>query len=142
MIAFIWSFLMHVLARRGGVLVLSALMAVAQTGPASSSAASQRKLLDQYCVTCHNQRLKTAGLTLDKLDSANVGEQPEAWEKVVRKLRTGMMPPSGLPRPAAADYAALTVSLENDLDRAAAAKPKLARPSAHRMNRTEWERDS
>jgi len=129
---------MRVLARCGGILLFSAFLVSAQTSPAPFSAASERKLLDQYCVTCHNQRLKTAGLTLDKLDPSNVSEHPEAWEKVVRKLRAGMMPPSGMPRPPAADYTALTVSLENDLDRAAAAKPKLARPSVHRMNRTEY----
>ena len=138
MIVFIWSLYMRVLARSGGILLLSSLFCSAQTAPAPLPAASERKLLDQYCVTCHNQRLKTAGLTLDKLDPSNVAAQPESWEKVVRKLRAGMMPPSGLPRPAAADYVALTVSLENDLDRAAAAKPKLARPSVHRMNRTEY----
>ncbi len=129
---------MRVLTRCGGILLLSSLLMSAQPAPAPIPAASERKLLDQYCVTCHNQRLKTANLTLDKLDPSNVAAQPESWEKVVRKLRAGMMPPSGLPRPAAADYAALTISLENDLDRAAAAKPKLARPSAHRMNRTEY----
>jgi Protein of unknown function (DUF1592)/Protein of unknown function (DUF1588)/Protein of unknown function (DUF1585)/Protein of unknown function (DUF1587)/Protein of unknown function (DUF1595)/Planctomycete cytochrome C len=138
MVVFFWSLFMRVLARCGGVLVLSSLLVSAQTAPAPIPAASERKLLDQYCVTCHNQRLKTAGLTLDQLDPSNVAAHPEAWEKVVRKLRAGMMPPSGLPRPAAADYAALTISLENDLDRAAAAKPKLARPSVHRMNRTEY----
>ena len=138
MIVFIWSLYMRVLARCGGILLLSSFFAAAQTAPAPLPTAAERKLLDQYCVTCHNQRLKTANLTLDKLDPANVAAQPEAWEKVVRKLRAGMMPPSGLPRPAAADYAALTVSLENELDRAAAAKPKLARPSVHRMNRTEY----
>jgi len=138
MIVFIWSLYMRVLTRCGGILLLSSLLSSAQTAPAPIPAAAERKLLDQYCVTCHNQRLKTAGLTLDKLDPSNVAAQPESWEKVVRKLRAGMMPPSGLPRPAAADYAALTVSLENDLDRAAAAKPKLAHPSVHRMNRTEY----
>src|ERR1700681_2976311 len=123
MIVFIWSLYMRVLTRCGGALLLSSLLLTAQTAPAPIPAASERKLLDQYCVTCHNQLLKTAGLTLDKLDPANVAAQPESWEKVVRKLRAGMMPPSGLPRPAAADYAALTISLENDLDRVAAAKP-------------------
>jgi len=98
----------------------------------------QRALLDKYCVTCHNQKLKTANLMLDKLDPARVGSDPEAWEKVVRKLRAGMMPPQGLPRPDPAAYEALTVALENELDRAAAAKPKLAAPAVHRVNRTEY----
>ena len=69
----------------------------AATVPAvlATSAASERALLDQYCVTCHNQRLKTAGLMLDQLDVAQIHDHAEVWEKVVRKLRAGMMPPSG-----------------------------------------------
>jgi cytochrome c551/c552 len=97
-----------------------------------------RAILDKYCVTCHNQKLKTGGLALDQSDPAHVSEQAETWEKVVRKLRAGMMPPQGLPRPDAATYEALTVSLENSLDKAAAGKPKLATPGVHRMNRTEY----
>src|SRR3954469_12621005 len=88
--------------------------------------APQRAILDQYCVTCHNQKLKTGGLTLDNLDPARPADHAETWEKVVRKLRAGMMPPLGAPRPAPAAYEALTTALENELDRAAAAKPKLA----------------
>jgi cytochrome c551/c552 len=107
-------------------------------GQAPSSLTSQRAILDQYCVTCHNQKLKTAGLMLDKLDLAQVGEHAEQWEKVVRKLRAGMMPPAGLPRPNAAAYEALTVALENELDRAAASHPHLPAPAIHRVNRTEY----
>jgi len=59
----------------------------------------QRALLDKYCVTCHNQAVKTAGLMLDKMDLDRVGENAEVWEKVVRKLRGGMMPPLGMPHP-------------------------------------------
>ena len=76
-------------------------------GQSGAPLLSQRAVLDQYCVTCHNQKLKTAGLMLDKLDLAQVGEHAEQWEKVVRKLRAGMMPPAGLPRPNAATYEAL-----------------------------------
>ena len=70
-----------------------------QTAPASASSASgpYRALLDQYCVTCHNDRAKTAGLMLDKMDLDHIGEGAETWEKVVRKLRGGMMPPHGPP---------------------------------------------
>jgi len=117
-----------------GIGFVLAAVAQGQTTPLSA----QRAVLDQYCVTCHNQKLKTAGLQLDKLDLAHVGDQAEAWEKVVRKLRAGMMPPSGLPRPAPAAYEALTVALENELDRAAATRPKLAAPGVHRVNRTEY----
>src|SRR6476661_8872793 len=69
--------------------------------PSSSTSASApyRALLDQYCVTCHNERAKTAGLMLDKMDVDLVGEGAETWEKVIRKLRGGMMPPQGRPRP-------------------------------------------
>ena len=121
--------------RWGGIAVFVAVMAQAQTAP---SPVSQRAVLYQYCVTCHNEKLKTAGLMLDKLDLAHIGEHAEEWEKVVRKLRAGMMPPSGLPRPDAATYESLTVSLENELDRAAAANPHLPAPGVHRLNRTEY----
>jgi hypothetical protein len=117
------------------IFLFAAAMAHAQT---ASPLGSQRAVLDQYCVTCHNQKLKTAGLMLDKLDLAQVGEHTEPWEKVVRKLRAGMMPPAGLPRPNAAAYEALTVALENELDRAAASHPHLPAPAIHRVNRTEY----
>ena len=67
-------------------------------GPAPD-AAKQRALIDQYCVTCHNARLKTANLLLDQLDLAHLGDHAEIGEKVVRKLRAGMMPPTGVRRP-------------------------------------------
>ncbi len=105
---------------------------------AAATDVSARAVLDQYCVTCHNQKLKTAGLILDTLDPSNVAENTEAWEKVVRKLRAGMMPPQGARRPDATTYEALTVSLENALDRAASLKPKLPVPGIHRLNRTEY----
>src|SRR6476620_4025440 len=103
-----------------------------------ASAQSPRALLDQYCVTCHNQKLKTAGLMLDQMNPAHVMENTEAWEKVVRKLRAGMMPPQGLPRPTPATYEALTTALETELDRAAADRPKVGIPGVHRLNRTEY----
>ena len=101
-------------------------------------AQSPRQVIDRYCLACHNQKLKTAGLALDTLDITHIGENSDAWEKVVRKLRAGMMPPQGMPRPDAATYEAVTVALETELDRAAAAKPRLAAPAARRMNRTEY----
>src|SRR6266849_3999933 len=116
---------------------VSGLMAYGQAAGASSSLSSQRAVLDQYCVTCHNQKLKTAGLMLDQLDLTHA-DNADTWEKVVRKLRAGMMPPAGMPRPNAAAYEALTVALENELDRAAAAKPHLVPASVHRANRTEY----
>ena len=99
----------------------------------------QRAVLDRYCVTCHNEKLKTADLNLSKMDVGNVGEGAPVWEKVVRKLRTGAMPPAGMPRPDHATYDSLATYLETALDRAAAAKPDPGRPtSIHRLNRTEY----
>ncbi len=115
-----------------GTIIFAGLSFGQNTNPAP------RPLIDQYCVTCHNQRAKTAGLMLDKMDPAHVAQDREAWEKVVRKLRAGMMPPQGMPRPNDATYEALTVALENELDRAAAQKPKLSTPGVHRLNRTEY----
>ena len=77
-------------------------------------------VLDKYCATCHNSRLKTAGLLLDTLDPARVGDHAEQWEKVVTKLRTGEMPPPGRPRPDAETYRAVASALEGALDAARA----------------------
>jgi len=100
--------------------------------------APEYALLNQYCVGCHNERTKTAGLMLDKLDLTHPGQDPEVWEKVVRKVRAGMMPPSGLPRPDRATLDAWTTKLEIELDRAAAAKPNPGSAGLHRLNRTEY----
>jgi mono/diheme cytochrome c family protein len=111
-----------------------------QDTPASSSAVSvsYRQTLDRYCVTCHNERLKTAGLALDTLDLAKIPDSAETWEKVVRKLRTGTMPPQPARRPDHATYEGLIAWLEADLDRAAAAIPNPGRPLLHRLNRAEY----
>src|SRR5206468_5789363 len=97
-----------------------------------------RALLDEYCVTCHNRRLKTAGLELDSLDLDRVRDHPQQWEKVVTKLRTGEMPPPGRPRPDAASYRAIVTALEGELDAAAAASPRPGRVPVHRLNRSEY----
>jgi cytochrome c551/c552 len=102
------------------------------------TAATDRALLNQYCVGCHNEKTKTAGLALDKLDLEHPGADPDAWEKVVRKLRAGMMPPSGLPRPDRTTLDAWTAKLEAALDRAAAANPNPGSTGLHRLNRTEY----
>jgi hypothetical protein len=99
---------------------------------------TNRALLNQYCLTCHNQKALVAGLTLDKLDLDKASEDAAAWEKVVHKLRTRAMPPPGRPRPDAPGYDALITYLETELDRAAAAKPNPGRPAIHRLNRTEY----
>src|SRR5215471_17599767 len=95
-------------------------------------------LLNQYCITCHNQRLKTAGLLLDSMDFEHVENDAAAWEKVVRKVRTGMMPPSGARRPDRTVLDAFAADLEGRLDRAAIPGASLDAPSLHRLNRTEY----
>ena len=100
--------------------------------------ADARAVLDKYCVTCHNQRLKTAGLMLDKPDISAVSSNPELWEKVIRRLTAGTMPPTGNPRPDKSQSAALLDTLESALDRAADAKPNPGRFILHRLNRTEY----
>ncbi len=107
-----------------------------QISPASGS--QQRVLLDKYCVTCHNQRVKTAGLSLDNMDLAKVPDGAETWEKVIRKVKGGMMPPVGMPHPEKAELDALASYLETTIDRAAAAKPNPGRTVLHRLNRAEY----
>src|SRR5262245_17284795 len=106
-----------------------------QAEPAGSS---QRAVLDKYCVTCHNARVKTGGLALDAVNPGNVGTDTEVWEKVVRKLRAGMMPPPGRPAPSADERRALVSSLETSLDRVAEAAVQPGRPLVHRLNRAEY----
>jgi cytochrome c5 len=108
------------------------------SSPAAAAPAAPRAVLDRYCVTCHNDRLKTAGLMLDKADVGHVGDGAEIWEKVVRKLRSHEMPPAGRPRPDAATYAATSAFFEKALDDAAAASPNPGRVAVHRLNRTEY----
>ncbi len=132
-------------ARIGAVLaaclVPFALWAGPQQGapPAGTDGpAHYQAFVGQYCVTCHNQRLKTAGLMLDSADLNRVPDNAEIWEKVIRKLRTGAMPPPGAPRPDAAASQGFAESLETVLDRAAVMHPNPGRPLLHRLNRAEY----
>ena len=108
------------------------------------SSGDHRATLDQYCVSCHNQVALTAGiapggLAFDMLDVETPGTNPEVWERVIDKVRTGMMPPAGMPRPDPDTYAALASWLESEIDRAAPANLNPGRISAvHRMNRMEY----
>src|SRR5689334_14150628 len=97
-----------------------------------------RAMLDKYCVTCHNERLKTAGLMLDKADVEQPGSDAQTWEKVLRKLRAREMPPPASPHPDASTYTAVSNQLEKMLDAAAAANPNPGRVAVHRLNRTEY----
>src|SRR5438105_2875091 len=96
---------------------------------------AHRALLDRYCATCHNERLRTANLALEgsQVDLDRVGRNADVWEKVLQKLRTGAMPPPGRPRPDQAASDALASWLETSLDAEAAAHPNPGRPTAHRL---------
>jgi hypothetical protein len=105
---------------------------------APSAAAPDGAFLKQYCATCHNDRVKAGGLAIDGLDLTAVDKHADTWEKVVRKLRTGMMPPAGAPKPALAAANAFTEALEGSLDRAAARRLDPGIPALHRLNRREY----
>jgi cytochrome c551/c552 len=103
-----------------------------------AKADAQKAVIDRYCVGCHSDKLKTGELSLETSDLANVAGHAEKWEKVVRKLRVGSMPPQGMPRPDKAVLDGLASYLETSIDRAAAAKPEPGRVSMHRLNRAEY----
>ena len=125
---------------------LAVVRAASPTQSAVSTPASARNALSQdqqavvtrYCVACHNERTRTAGLALDELDPTDIAAGAEVWEKVIRKVRVGMMPPQGMPRPDEASSLALVSGLEDALDREAAARPDPGRPLIHRLNRAEY----
>jgi hypothetical protein len=104
-----------------------------------SAVPPQKAVLDRYCLGCHNETAKTAGLALDSLGVERPGDHADAWEKVVRKLRGRMMPPAGRPRPDEAGYDSVITYLETALDRAAAGHPNPGRTDTfRRLNRTEY----
>jgi hypothetical protein len=123
----------------GGLVAVAILGASQVALPASASDATRhRATLDQYCVTCHNDRLKTSNLSLEHLDLATAGDHPDIWERVVRKLRAGVMPPPDVRRPPLTDYEALRDFLELELDRHAASRVSPGSVVLHRLNRTEY----
>ena len=109
----------------------------------SADSANLQPVINKYCVGCHNQRTTTSatvsGVLLDRADLSRVADDPAMWEKVIRKLRAGAMPPAGLPRPDAATRDALVSFLETTLDRRAVAQPNPGRHLPHRLNRAEYE---
>ena len=121
--------------------VLSAAPVLAKPSTSSSSASfsvGRKALVDDYCVTCHNDDMRLGNFSLETVDLAAPGSFAEPLEKVALKLRAGMMPPAGMPRPDAADLEAFIAGLESSIDADAAAKPNPGRPVLHRLNRTEY----
>ncbi len=131
----ILSLLVQVYGKTGGRQSQSAVAS-------SDQAAAQRAIINQYCSTCHSDKAKAAGMDsarkidFDRLDIAGVSRDAETWERVVRKLRAGMMPPSGIRRPDRETYKGLIAWLENELDRNAVTYTPP--PGLHRLNRTEY----
>ncbi len=127
-----------------GILMLGAstLQAVAQNpaaGGEQSGVTQHKAVVNRYCATCHNDRLRTGDLVLTQADMENPAADGAIWEKVVSKLRAKNMPPPGVPRPDDATYDSLATYLETELDRASEANPNPGRTvSAHRMNRAEY----
>ena len=111
---------------------------VAAPQAAGQTEAPSRALLDRYCVTCHNERLQTAGVMFDRVDINRADVHRELFEKVASKLRSGQMPPPGRPRPEPAAVNTFVTALEAELDRVGAMAPNPGRVAAHRLNRTEY----
>jgi mono/diheme cytochrome c family protein len=121
-------------------LISSASAGQQPAAPAGTPAPSApyKATIDQYCVTCHNQRTKTAGLALDALDLGKLPDHADIWEKAIMKLRGNLMPPPNAKQPDAAAKQSLVTWLETTLDQAAAAKPNPGSVSLHRLNRSEY----
>ncbi len=133
--------------RRGVVFAAALIVAWGSTGhgqqrpsPAAASPAdfSARAVVTRYCVTCHSDALKTGGVTLARLDVDHPSAGAETWERAIRKLRAGLMPPSGAPRPDRATLETLRHTIEASIDRDAVAHPNAGATSLHRLNRTEY----
>src|SRR5579864_5499912 len=117
-----------------------AFAAAAQTADKQAPAAGNpnQALVKRYCATCHNEKLRTAKLALDVLDLTHPEKDALIWERAIRKLRGGMMPPPGAPRPPAEAVNAFATYLEDSLDKAAAANPNPGSVRIHRLNRAEY----
>src|SRR6516225_3250476 len=131
----------------GSMAILSLVFAVhgtpaGQTQTPAPTAQAEKAIISQYCMTCHSDKARAAGvdsarkIDFDQLDVAHVEKDAKTWELIVRKLRAGMMPPSGMKRPDPATYKGLITWLENELDRNAIAYTPP--PGLHRLNRTEY----
>jgi mono/diheme cytochrome c family protein len=113
-------------------------LAAQQNSSAATPSVAPRETVDKYCAGCHNERTKSGGLALDHMDYSDVATQAGIWEKAIKKMRVGMMPPQGAPQPDPATRGQLVAWLEDSLDRSAAIKPNPGRPVLHRLNRAEY----
>ena len=128
-----------VLYRLTGLLILGGMLTLSAQQQQSGAASPQRALVNQYCVSCHSDKLKTGGLVLENLNVDNVAQNPEVWEKVLHKLNARYMPPPGVPKPDEKGYQSMVTYLETSLDKWAASKPNPGRTaSLRRLTRTEY----
>jgi cytochrome c5 len=132
-----------------GLGLITAIAALAQQRPAAQvatkppvqaagDAAPHQAMIDQYCIMCHSDALKTAGVVLEGVQVSHVGDNAALWERVLRKFGTGQMPPPGMPRPDAATSAQFTSWLESQLNTNAVTHPNPGAPAIHRLNRLEY----
>src|SRR5438876_7807152 len=112
--------------------------ATPQAPPPATQGAPVGAVVKQYCVTCHNARAKTAGLSLENVDTSDIPANTEIWERVVRKMQRRAMPPEGARRPDDATYTGVLQWIETELDRGAALHPYPGQPLPHRLNRAEY----
>ena len=110
----------------------------AASSVSSATSSSDAAVVKTYCATCHNDRTRSGELSLEHADLADIAPRADVWEKVIRKVRAGMMPPAGMPRPDAATLEAFVSHLETTIDRTAAAHPRPGRTALHRLNRAEY----
>jgi len=135
--AFMWTAAIAIAWSAGARVNAEPPQAPASSQP-SAAGAPESAFLTQYCFGCHNERAKIAGLALDALDLSHAGADAETWEKVIKKVRTGMMPPSGARRPERAALDGFAAQLEERLDKAVDPNSALVTPALHRLNRTEY----
>ena len=109
-----------------------------QAQRSTADVTAKRALINDYCISCHSQKAKVAGVVLEGLDFSSVGTNADIWERVLRKVRTGQMPPAKAPQPEAAETAGFVTWLEGSLDQAAKLNPNPGRPAVHRLNRAEY----
>ena len=134
------AFVLGLLGCPSAIEAASAPVAPTRTGAAAPAidGGAQKALVQKYCVACHSNRAKTGGLSLEAVNFTDMSQDAETFEKVVRKVRAGMMPPRGMPRPDRPQMLQFASAIEADLDAHAAAHPAPGSPGLHRLNRTEY----
>ena len=132
------SFVLASLGSPSAIKAAGAPPGLERKGAAHPDMAAPKALVQKYCVACHNNRAKTGGLSLEAVNFTDMSQNAETFEKVIRKVRAGMMPPRGMPRPDRPEMLGFASAIEAELDSRAAARPDPGSPGLHRLNRTEY----